>query len=106
MKRTTRAVFKSASLAKASFSLLCVWGCSPFFFDLVPRIDAAIHAYEDSYFFSVNDAFIYRGGREGLFKSSEDDDTYDFSDWGVKRPAGLANGKSYIRFNKVAFRRS
>ena len=78
------------------------------FFDLpTTRVDAAIHAYEDSYFFSVNDAFIYRGGREGLFKSSNDDDRYnDFSDWGVKRPAGLANGKSYIRFNKVAFRRS
>jgi len=99
--------FKMKRSIKSIIAFFC-----PFFFslllslDLVPRIDAAIHAYEDSYFFSVNDAFIYRGGREGLFKSSEDDDTYDFSDWGVKRPAGLANGKSYIRFNKVAFRRS
>ena len=42
-----------------------------------------------------------------MFKSSNDDNYNDFSsDWGVKRPAGLANGKSYIRFNKVAFRRS
>ena len=42
-----------------------------------------------------------------LVQTSNDDDRYnDFSDWGVKRPAGLANGKSYIRFNKVAFRRS
>ncbi|CAL6317453.1 unnamed protein product [Bathycoccus prasinos] len=95
------------SAAKSSLVaslLLLFWGCP--FFDL-PRIDAAIHTYEDSYFFSVNNAFIYRGGREGLFKSSNDDNYNDFSsDWGVKRPAGLANGKSYIRFNKVAFRRS
>ena len=78
------------SAAKSSLVaslLLLFWGCP--FFDL-PRIDAAIHTYEDSYFFSVNDAFIYRGGREGLFKSSNDDNYNDFSsDWGVKRPAGL-----------------
>ena len=57
-------------------------------------VRGAIHAYEDAYFFSVNDAFIYRGGREGLFKSSKEE--YNGDDWGVKRPGGLANGKSYI----------
>jgi hypothetical protein len=73
----------------------------------IDRIEGAIHQYEDAYFFSVSDAFIYRGGREGLFASKED--YYSFAgreDWGVVAPAGLANGKSYIRFNKVAFRRS
>ena len=65
-------------------------------------VRGAIHRYEDAYFFSVGDAFIYRGGREGLFASKEE---YYGDDWGVVAP-GLANGKSYIRFNKVAFRRS
>ena len=66
-------------------------------------VRGAIHRYEDAYFFSVGDAFIYRGGREGLFASKEE---YYGDDWGVVAPGGLANGKSYIRFNKVAFRRS
>ena len=69
MKRTS--TVKSALVSASSFVLLFLGGPC---FDRVPRIDAAIHAYEDSYFFSVNDAFIYRGGREGLFKSSEDDE--------------------------------
>ena len=31
---------------------------------------AAFHDYHDDYFFAVGDAFIFRGGREGLFASS------------------------------------
>lgn len=31
---------------------------------------AAFHNYHDDYFFAVGDAFIFRGGREGLFASS------------------------------------
>lgn len=96
--------FRSRSASSSVFFFL-------FFFSLlsvkIDRIEGAIHQYEDAYFFSVSDAFIYRGGREGLFASKED--YYSFAgreDWGVVAPAGLANGKSYIRFNKVAFRRS
>ena len=91
------------------FFFFVVASSSSFFYDdKMDRIGffycvrGAIHRYEDAYFFSVGDAFIYRGGREGLFASKEE---YYGDDWGVVAP-GLANGKSYIRFNKVAFRRS
>jgi len=67
----------------------------------VERVESAIHEYDRSYFFSAADAFIFRGGREGLFESRAE----AVDDWGVVSP-GLANGKSYVRFNKVSFRRS
>ena len=31
---------------------------------------AAVHQYNNDYFYTVADAFIFRGGREGLFASS------------------------------------
>lgn len=31
---------------------------------------AAVHDYHNDYFFAVGDAFIFRGGREGLLNSS------------------------------------
>ncbi len=31
---------------------------------------AAVHKYNDDYFYAVADAYIFRGGREGLFASS------------------------------------
>lgn len=34
--------------------------------------DAAVHPYNDEYFYSVGDAFIFRGGREGLFESKSE----------------------------------
>lgn len=33
---------------------------------------AAVHPYNTAYFYAVNDAFIFRGGREGLFKSQSE----------------------------------
>ena len=108
---TTSSSSSSSSLSRRSRSASSVFFFLFFFFFSssvkIDRIEGAIHQYEDAYFFSVSDAFIYRGGREGLFASKED--YYSFAgreDWGVVAPAGLANGKSYIRFNKVAFRRS
>ena len=34
--------------------------------------DAAVHPYNTEYFYSVGDAFIFRGGREGLFESKSE----------------------------------
>ena len=34
--------------------------------------DAAVHPYNNEYFYSVGDAFIFRGGREGLFESKSE----------------------------------
>ena len=31
---------------------------------------AAVHDYHEDYFYAVADAYIFRGGREGLFASS------------------------------------
>ena len=40
------------------------------FLTICNTASAAIHDYHDDYFFAVGDAFIFRGGREGLFASS------------------------------------
>lgn len=39
---------------------------------LAPGCEAAVHPYNTQYFYAVNDAFIFRGGREGLFKSQSE----------------------------------
>ena len=33
---------------------------------------ASIHAYDKEYFYSVGDAYIFRGGREGLYASTKE----------------------------------
>lgn len=40
------------------------------FLTICSTASAAFHDYHDDYFFAVGDAFIFRGGREGLFASS------------------------------------
>ena len=39
---------------------------------LLGAASAAVHPYNSEYFFSVGDAFIFRGGREGLFASKSE----------------------------------
>lgn len=36
----------------------------------VSTASAAVHQYNDDYFYAVADAYIFRGGREGLYASS------------------------------------
>lgn len=48
------------SAATRAFALLAL--CTTAF--------AAVHDYHDDYFYAVADAYIFRGGREGLFASS------------------------------------
>ena len=33
---------------------------------------AAVHEYNDDYFYAVADAYIFRGGREGLYASTRE----------------------------------
>ena len=33
---------------------------------------ASIHSYNNDYFYSVGDAYIFRGGREGLYASTKE----------------------------------
>ena len=54
--------------------------------------NAAVHKYPGKAFFTTKDAWLFRGGREGLFQSSPD----AVAHWTVVAK-GLANGKSYIR---------
>ena len=35
-------------------------------------VRAAIHPYNKDYFYAVADAFIFRGGREGLYASTKE----------------------------------
>lgn len=66
----------------------------------VPAARAAVHPYNGEYFYSVGDAFIFRGGREGMFESKSE----AVDEWGTVAK-GINNGKSYIRFSKVQFYR-
>lgn len=72
----------------SALSLLCVWFLC---------IEASVHEYAGERFVSKGNAFVVHGGSEGIYSSSsnQNDDS-----------AVSANGDSYIRFDKVTFRRS
>ena len=89
---------------------------------------AAVHPYNKDYFYRVADAFIFRGGREGLYASSAEVRRCDaqcpaqtsalrcrtyarllqalrkWADFGQVAP-GVANGQSEIRLDKLEFHR-
>ncbi|CAI5962084.1 unnamed protein product [Closterium sp. NIES-64] len=62
--------------------------------------EAAVHEYNGGKFFQASDAFLFRGGREGLFASTPE----AVRRW-VDIPRGVANGKAYIRFDNLKFHR-
>ncbi|KAL3156990.1 hypothetical protein ABBQ38_001244 [Trebouxia sp. C0009 RCD-2024] len=64
---------------------------------------AAVHDYHNDYFFAVGDAFIFRGGREGLLNSSAEA-LKTWADFGQVAP-GVSNGQSEIRIDKLEFHR-
>lgn len=72
----------------SALSLLCIWFLC---------IEASVHEYAGERFVSKGNAFVVHGGSEGIYSSSfnQNDDS-----------AVSANGDSYIRFDKVTFRRS
>ena len=39
---------------------------------LASSASASIHSYDNDYFYSVGDAYIFRGGREGLYASTKE----------------------------------
>lgn len=63
--------------------------------------DAAVHVYQgQKWLEGEGNALVFQGGREGLYASTEDALTH----WN-KIPKGVANGKSYIRFETLRFER-
>ncbi|KAK9909695.1 hypothetical protein WJX75_006282 [Coccomyxa subellipsoidea] len=64
---------------------------------------AAIHPYNKEYFYAVGDAFIFRGGREGLYSSTKEA-LEKWGNWGQIAP-GVSNGQSEIKFTKLEFAR-
>ena len=59
---------------------------------LCHAVSAAVHKYNGAKFVHISDAFLFTGGREGLFASSVD----AVEHW-MHVAKGVANGKSYIR---------
>ena len=59
------------------------------------QVEASIHTYKDAKFMAESNAFIYWGGNEGLYASAEH-----------LKGNGPANGRSFISFDSVTFRRS
>lgn len=64
---------------------------------------AAIHPYHKDYFYAVGDAYIFRGGREGLYASTKEA-LEKWGNWGDIAP-GVANGQSEIKFTQLEFAR-
>ncbi|KAK9820340.1 hypothetical protein WJX72_009196 [[Myrmecia] bisecta] len=63
----------------------------------------AIHPYNKEYFYAVGDAYIFRGGREGLYASTKEA-LEKWGNWGQIAP-GVSNGQSEIKFTKLEFAR-
>ncbi|KAK9785184.1 hypothetical protein WJX73_002774 [Symbiochloris irregularis] len=64
----------------------------------------AIHPYNQDYFYAVGDAYIFRGGREGLYASTKEA-LEKWGNWGEIAP-GISNGQSEIKFTQLEFARS
>lgn len=64
---------------------------------------AAVHTYNDDYFYAVADAYIFRGGREGLYASTREA-LERWADFGQVTP-GIANGQSEIMLDRLEFHR-
>ncbi|GJP36064.1 hypothetical protein CLOM_g20597 [Closterium sp. NIES-68] len=62
--------------------------------------ESAVHRYKGERFFPASDAFLFRGGREGLFMSTP----YAIANWQTVAK-GVSNGKAYIRFDHLEFHR-
>ncbi|RZC89983.1 hypothetical protein C5167_029049 [Papaver somniferum] len=61
-------------------------------------IEGSIHEYSGEGFVSKGNAFVFLGGSEGLYSSSS-------SSSSITANASEKNGDSYIRFEKITFRR-
>ncbi|CAI7864405.1 unnamed protein product, partial [Closterium sp. NIES-54] len=67
---------------------------------LIARANASVHTYKGNRFFHTADAFLFRGGREGLFSSTPE----AVAHWTTIGKA-VANGKAYVRFQHLTFHR-
>ena len=88
-----------AALAVAVTLLLCA-----------PTALGAIHRYHGERFLAVGDAFIFRGGREGLVARSNEADLADEEAAATAATArvgrNVGTGNTFIRFSKVHFHRT
>ena len=88
-----------AALAVAVTLLLCA-----------PTALGAIHRYHGERFLAVGDAFIFRGGREGLVARSNEADLADEEAAATAATArvgrNVGNGNTFIRFSRVHFHRT
>ncbi len=68
----------------------------------ISTVSAAVHQYNEDYFYAVADAYIFRGGREGLYASTQA--LQKWADFGQVAP-GVANGQSEVRLDRLEFHR-
>ncbi|CAI5461962.1 unnamed protein product [Closterium sp. Yama58-4] len=83
----------------ACSSRFCVLGIL-LLLGLIARANASVHTYKGNRFFHTADAFLFRGGREGLFSSTPE----AVAHWTTIGKA-VANGKAYVRFQHLTFHR-
>lgn len=55
-----------SQLVGAAFACLVLATLGP------QNTQAAVHSYNSEYFYAVGDAYIFRGGREGLYSSTQE----------------------------------
>lgn len=63
---------------------------------VTPRALGSVHPYNGQRFFQKADAWLFRGGREGLFSSTPEAQAH----W-LHVAKGVANGKAYVRFSHL-----
>ncbi|KAJ6704185.1 LUNG SEVEN TRANSMEMBRANE RECEPTOR FAMILY PROTEIN [Salix viminalis] len=72
--------------------LLCVW----LFVSLI--VEGSVHEYRGERFAGKGNAFVVHGGSEGIYSSASENPN--------EKSVLPANGDSYIRFEKITFRRT
>ncbi|KAJ3677122.1 hypothetical protein LUZ60_002846 [Juncus effusus] len=67
--------------------------------------DASVHDYRGEKFVATGNAFILHGGSEGLYASSSSSPSSSDDDDGDGSNSTGSNGESFIRFDKINFKR-
>lgn len=88
-------VFASADLAHYGFIVL--FSCS------LMAVRASIHEYDNEAFIPRSNSFFFHGGSEGLYASKVVDESATKAVENEDKPL---NGKSFIRFESITFRRT
>ncbi|MCE3049268.1 hypothetical protein HAX54_044489 [Datura stramonium] len=91
---------------KGKCDLIYVIGGLLFLSIWVMGVNGSIHEYKDEAFIPRFNSFFFHGGSEGLYASKVQDSPLPVSDDSNNNNNKPLNGKSFIRFESITFRRT